>query len=62
MGEKVDTYMVWRLMVASLRTDIQITFSLHFTPLGIRLSSLVAEPGAFLVLETILLGYYSTHC
>ena len=46
----------------SLRTDTQITFSLHFTPLGIRLSSLVAQPGAFLVLETIILGYYSTHC
>ena len=42
----------------SLRTDTQITFSLHFTPLGIRLSSLVAQPGAFLVLETIILGYY----
>jgi len=26
----------------SLRTDTQITFSLHFTPLGIRLASLVA--------------------
>jgi len=46
----------------SLRTDTQITFSLHFTPLGIRLSSMVAQPGAFLVLETIILGHYSTHC
>jgi len=46
----------------SLRTDTQITFSLHFTPLGIRLSALVAQPGAFLVLEMIILGYYSTHC
>jgi len=46
----------------SLRTDTQITFSLHFTPLGIRLSPCVAQPGAFLVLETIILGHYSTHC
>ena len=46
----------------SLRTDTQITFSLHFTPLGIRLFSLVAQPGTFLVLETIILGYFSTHC
>ena len=38
----------------SLRTDTQITFSLHFTPLGIRLSAFVAQPGAFLVLETII--------
>jgi len=49
-------------VVGSLRIDTQITFSLHFTPLGIRLSSLVTQPGAFLVLETIILGYYSTHC
>jgi len=27
--------------VSSLRTDTQITFSLHFTPLGIRLSALI---------------------
>jgi len=47
---------------SSLRTDTQITFSLHFTPLGIRLSAFVAQPGAFLVLETIILGHYSTHC
>ena len=33
----------------NLRTDTQITFSLHFIPLRIRLSSLVAQPGAFLV-------------
>ena len=46
----------------SLRTDTHITFSLHFTPLGIRLSAFVAQPGAFLVLETIILGYYSTCC
>jgi len=45
-----------------LRTDTQIMFSLHFTPLGIRLSAFVAQPGAFLVLETIILGHYSTHC
>jgi len=31
-------------------------FSLHFTPLGIRLSAFVAQPLAFLVLETIILG------
>ena len=37
-----------------LRTDTQITFSLHFTPLGIRLSAFVAQPEAFLVLETII--------
>ena len=41
--------------VISLRTDTQITFSLHLTPLGIRLSAFVAQPGAFLVLETIIL-------
>jgi len=46
----------------SLRTDTQITFSLHFTPLGIRLSAFVAQPGAFLVLETIILGHYLTYC
>jgi len=40
---------------SSLRTDTQLTFSLHFTPLGIRLSAFVAQPGAFLVLETIIL-------
>jgi len=28
----------------SFRTDTQITFSLHFTPLGIRLSAFVAQP------------------
>jgi len=49
-------------LIASLRTDTQITFSLHFTPLGIRLSAFVAQPGAFLVLETIILGDYSTYC
>jgi len=49
------------LSVSSLRTDTQITFSLHFTPLGIRLSAFVAQPGAFLVLETIIFGHYSTH-
>jgi len=48
--------------VNSLRTDTQITFSLHFTPLGIRLSAYVTQPGAFLVLETIILGHYSTYC
>ena len=47
---------------SSLRTDTQITFSLHFTQLGIRLSAFVAQPGAFLVLETIIFGHYSTHC
>jgi len=46
----------------SLRTDTQITFSLHFTPLGISLSALLAQPGAFLVLETINLRHFSTHC
>jgi len=30
--------------------------------LGIRLSAFVAQPGAFLVLETIVLGHNSTHC
>jgi len=50
------------ISLPSLRTDTQITFSLHSTPLGIRLSAFVAQPGAFLVLETIILGHYSTHC
>ena len=48
--------------VASLRTDTQITFSLHFTPLGIRSPRCVNQPLAFLVLETIILGHFSTHC
>jgi len=42
------------IYVHSLRTDTQIAFSLHFTPLGIRLSAFVAQPLAFLVLETII--------
>ena len=49
---------------SSLRTDTQIKFLLHSTPLCIRLSAFVAQPTniSFLVLETIILGHYSTHC
>jgi len=47
---------------SSLRTDTQITFSLHSTPLDIRLSAVVAQLLACLVLETIILEHYSTHC
>ena len=36
---------------SSLRTDTHITFSLHSTPLGIRLSAFVAQPLAFLVFQ-----------
>jgi len=39
----------------------KLSFSLHFTPLGIRLSAFVAQPLAFLVLKTIILGHFSTH-
>jgi len=46
----------------SLRTDTQLRFSWHFTPLGIRLVLCVCQPFAFLVLETIFLGHYSTYC
>jgi len=46
----------------SLRTETQITFSLHFTPLGIMFLRCVSQRFAFLVLETIILGHYSTHC
>jgi len=48
--------------LCSLRTDTQITFSLHVIPLGIRLSAFVAQPLAFLVLEMIILRHFSTHC
>ena len=53
----VTLYGLLAIVEFSLRTDTQITFSLHFTPLGIRLSAFVAQLGAFLVLETIILGH-----
>jgi len=56
-GKQDSQYETESFILSSLRTDTQITFSLHFTPLGIRLSPCVAQPGAFLVLETIILGH-----
>ena len=50
------------LNISSLRPDTQLRFSLHFIPLGIRFPRCVTQPFAFLVLETIILGHYSTHC
>jgi len=40
-----------QFIVISLRTNTQLRFSLHFTPLGIRCPCCVSQPFACLVLE-----------
>jgi len=40
----------------SLRTDTQLRFTLHLTPLGVRFCLLVSQPVAYPVLETNNLG------
>ena len=42
----------------SLRTDTQLRFSFHFTPLVIRFPRCVTQPFVFLVLETIIHGRF----